>query len=458
MKDLLLTILLFVYFSAEPLGQTTITLELKAFLEGPFSGVQMNTDLSQSGCIPISQPYNQPPWNYNGTEQVTVFPPGVVDWVLVELRQTIGDASMAFNENMIARQAAFILENGVISSTDGISPLTFNIPLIYDLFVVIYHRNHIPVLSAQELILNSGMCNYDFTQTENAAYGGNSAFKQLSPGIWGLVSSDGNADGQVNNLDKNIIWKPQSGLSGYQQGDFNLDGQVNNTDKINFWSPNTGRSSQLPGAWSCNFPITDIRDARVYNTVEIGDQCWMRENMNVGLKIPVQGEQTDNGIIEKYCYQNNIALCEEYGALYQWYEAMDYSTVPSSRGICPEGWHIPDDNEWCSLEYFLDPLIICDNNYLRGVDGGGKLKESGYSHWHYPNSGATNSSGFTALPAGLRYITGECMDLSWVGWFWSSTDTPAEAVIRFLRNDSAKIGRDVWGFREYGFSLRCVHD
>ncbi|MBK7631803.1 MAG: hypothetical protein IPJ23_14075 [Ignavibacteriales bacterium] len=81
-----------------------------------------------------------------------------------------------------------------------------------------------------------------------------------------------------------------------------------------------------------------------YNTVLIGNQCWLKENLNVGTMINSTGSgflQTNNGIIEKYCYDNNPANCEIYGGLYEWPEAMQYSTTPGSQEICPLGWHIP---------------------------------------------------------------------------------------------------------------------
>jgi len=144
-----------------------------------------------------------------------------------------------------------------------------------------------------------------------------------------------------------------------------------------------------PEPWSCGQDITDERDGQIYPTVLIGEQCWMAQNLNVGTMVEGYIEQSDNGIPEKYCYDNLEANCDVYGGLYQWNEMMQYTVNPGSQGICPSGWHVPNQSEWLVL-----------NNYL-GNQSGGKLKETGTAHWISPNYGATNSSGFTALPGGI---------------------------------------------------------
>ncbi|MBK7215160.1 MAG: fibrobacter succinogenes major paralogous domain-containing protein [Bacteroidales bacterium] len=128
---------------------------------------------------------------------------------------------------------------------------------------------------------------------------------------------------------------------------------------------------------------------KIYRTIQIGNQCWLKDNLNIGSRINGSLDQTDNGIIEKYCYNNLESNCDNYGGLYQWGETMNYSTSEGSKGICPDGWHIPRDIEWIALRI-----------YLGGIDtAGGKMKEPRNSHWHSPNTGATNSSGFLLSPA-----------------------------------------------------------
>ncbi|NVO18447.1 MAG: hypothetical protein HXX13_02040 [Bacteroidetes bacterium] len=127
-----------------------------------------------------------------------------------------------------------------------------------------------------------------------------------------------------------------------------------------------------------------------YNTIQIGSQCWLKENLNIGSMINLPTAQTNNSTIEKYCYDNNESNCNIYGGLYQWDEAMQYITAEGAQGICPDGWHIPTLAEGMNLVSFLGGLSVA----------GGPMKEVGTDHWDPPNTGATNSSGFTALGGG----------------------------------------------------------
>ncbi|MBC8487123.1 MAG: hypothetical protein H8D45_13930 [Bacteroidetes bacterium] len=223
-----------------------ITVNLTAFLEGPFAGSDMSTFLNMLGFIPLTQPYNTPPWNYNGTESVASIPNSdVIDWVLIELRETPGDASSATSSTMIDRQAAFVLKDGTIVKTNGSSPLVFNVEITENLFAVVYHRNHLGILSANPLPLSGGEYIYNFTTGEGQVYGGLNGHKELEPGIWGMMGGDGNADGEINNLDKNDIWNQQRGNTGYYSGDFNMNGQVENVDKSGTWKPNAGNCSHI---------------------------------------------------------------------------------------------------------------------------------------------------------------------------------------------------------------------
>jgi uncharacterized protein (TIGR02145 family) len=125
----------------------------------------------------------------------------------------------------------------------------------------------------------------------------------------------------------------------------------------------------------------------------------MAENLNVGMRIESNLSQTDNGVIEKYYYDNDPANCAIYGGLYQWKEVMQYVTTPGAQGICPSGWHVPMDTEWCTLTQYLDPTVNCGVNGWSGSNAGGKIKstgtlEAGNGLWHTPNAGATNESGF----------------------------------------------------------------
>ncbi|MBN1339430.1 MAG: hypothetical protein JXA03_08905 [Bacteroidales bacterium] len=223
-----------------------ISLHLLAFLEGPYEAGEMNNALNMSGVIPLSQPYNTAPWNYSGVESVAAVPNGnVIDWVLVELRDA-PDAVSAGSAAIVARQAAFILNNGHITGSDGASDLTFSSSIQHALFVVVWHRNHLGIMSSVPVVPAGGIYSYDFTTGPAKVHGGINAHKQVAPGVWGMTGGDGNADGQINNGDKNDVWALQAGTGGYKPGDFNLDAQVNNSDKNDVWKPNSGLGGQVP--------------------------------------------------------------------------------------------------------------------------------------------------------------------------------------------------------------------
>lgn len=225
-----------------------IAIDITAFLEGPFNGTDMNTDLNAGGRIPYNQPFNIPPWNYSGSESVISIPNGnVVDWVLVELRDA-PSAALATSSTTMARQAAFLLKTGDIVGLDGNSSLEFANELDYQLFAVIWHRNHLGVMSAYPLTGSGGIFSYDFTTDFDKAYGGLAGHKQLIPGgsIYGMYGGDGDANGVINNNDKSNIWIIQAGTNGYKAGDFNMNVQVNNQDKNEIWLNNQLKESQIP--------------------------------------------------------------------------------------------------------------------------------------------------------------------------------------------------------------------
>ncbi|MBN1340491.1 MAG: hypothetical protein JXA03_14270 [Bacteroidales bacterium] len=231
------------------------SLDLKVFLNGPFNGATMNATLNTNGYVPLNQPYNANPWFYTGTESVAAIPSAnVVDWVLIELRDAANAAS-ATPSTMIERKAAFLLQNGIVTGLDGSNPLASTATITQNLFVVVWHRHHLGIMSANPLVLSGGTYSYDFTTGSGQVAGGSLGYKQLAPGIWGMVGGDGNSDDQVNSLDKNDIWAPQAGFSGYVQGDFNMDSQVNNNDKNDIWAVNAGTGGQVPDlGYKCGVP------------------------------------------------------------------------------------------------------------------------------------------------------------------------------------------------------------
>ena len=221
--------------------------------------------------------------------------------------------------------------------------------------------------------------------------------------------------------------------------------------------------------------VTDY-DSNTYTTVQIGNQCWLRENMNAmhysdGTAL-VDG--TGAGQINEYSevkywfyYGDSPSNGPVYGRLYTWTAAVNYSwaiTLPQKpQGICPVGWHIPGDDEWKTLESFLgmDAASLNDCRYYRGTDEGGKLKETGTSHWLPYNFGATNESGFSALPGGKRNILGFNEGLKYTGWWWTSSHlyiNSLSPMSRELFSSVATIIRNCSEFVPTGLSVRCIKD
>ena len=203
-----------------------------------------------------------------------------------------------------------------------------------------------------------------------------------------------------------------------------------------------------PATFPCGQPFTDFRNGQVYNTIQIGYQCWMAENLNIGTMINSSVDPTNNGEIEKYCYDDDTANCDEYGGLYQWDEMMEYSTIPGSPGICPIGWCIPCTEDMETL-----------SDFLGGEDvSGGKLKEAGTVHWYPPNTGATNSSGFTGLPGGY-IISSEYFNLGSYCHLWSSSETENNyAFFGILAYFNSYFFHDASWYKSHGYSVRCIRE
>jgi hypothetical protein len=231
--------------TASPMSVTLrLHIDLTALLEGPFNGTDMNTGLNSAGLIPLNQPYNTSPWNYPGTESVAAIPnAGVVDWVLIELRDA-PDSASATSAATVARKAAFILNDGSIVDTDGFSNLQFDISITQKLFAVVWHRNHLGIMSANNLIESDGVYSYNFSTGDNTVYGSDGQ-KQIAAGKWGMYGGNGDGNDTVNSSDYNI-WSQKAGYEGYRKADFNLNGQVNNPDKDDIWIENAGAISKVP--------------------------------------------------------------------------------------------------------------------------------------------------------------------------------------------------------------------
>jgi uncharacterized protein (TIGR02145 family) len=201
--------------------------------------------------------------------------------------------------------------------------------------------------------------------------------------------------------------------------------------------------------------VMDI-DRNVYQTVNIGAQVWMAENLQVThyrngdaiLNIK-NFDQWSDLTWDAYCDYGNDEYHTTPGHLYNWYTVNDF------RNIAPEGWHVPSDEEWKQLEMCLGMIQPeADDIGWRGIDEGSKMKSS-MSYWA---SDATNASGFSALTGGYRHSNGDFLDYYLSAYFWSSTiQNSDDAWYRYLNHDESRVNRDA-ADRRFGFSVRCVRD
>jgi uncharacterized protein (TIGR02145 family) len=208
-----------------------------------------------------------------------------------------------------------------------------------------------------------------------------------------------------------------------------------------------------PGVSNVNY------GGQTYTSVQIGEQCWLKENINIGNKINGNGNQLNNGVIEKYCYNDLESNCTTYGGLYQWAEMVQYlngttntaswSPVPIIyvKGICPNNWHLPQDAEWATMIDFLGGSSV----------SGGKLKEQGNLHWSLPNTGATDLVGFTALPGGYKSING-FQNTTLGADFWQVKEISATQVgDRYLYYNGTQVSNSTSNKTD-GYSVRCIKD
>jgi uncharacterized protein (TIGR02145 family) len=196
--------------------------------------------------------------------------------------------------------------------------------------------------------------------------------------------------------------------------------------------------------------FVDPRDERIYKMITIGTQTWMAENLNAikfndGTDIPLVTNSSVWDYIETpgYCwYENNqVVFGETYGPLYNWYAVQ-------TQKLCPLGWHVPTDSEWNAL------IIYCGGDQVAG----NKLKESKNSHWSFPNTGATNETGFTALPGGFRDYNGDFITVNLLGYWWCSTEGGDwSAWYRYMHKDFSNVFR-INENKQRGFSVRCIKD
>ena len=290
------------------------------------------------------------------------------------------------------------------------------------------------------------------------------------PGIPTLLSPVNNAANV--SMDPTLHWNAGSGASSYT---LQISNDSSFTNYIYNQSGLTGTSQQIPNlnystlyywhvkaynsygtsAFSNIWNFTTIADTtfcpgiptityggRIYHTVKIDAQCWLKENLNIGIMISGAQNQSDNNLIEKYCYNNDSANCSAYGGLYQWNEAMQYLLVGVNvQGICPYGWHIPDKTEYSTLA----AVVNNDGDALKAIGQGSGLGTG------------TNTSGFSALLGGYRSTNQTFINVGAGTYYWTAIQSASpNAFNMYLNNSTSNILILGYYDENSGFSIRCL--
>ncbi len=280
-----------------------------------------------------------------------------------------------------------------------------------------------------------------------------------------LVPGDSNCDGEVNVLDvittANYILGNNPQPFCFDNADVNADGTVDVIDVIGTVDIILSGSSFVCGVST----VTDI-DGNVYNTVLIGDQCWMKENLKTTKyrnETPIEYPGSNNNAWEfnttgAYAWHDNdISWKDSYGALYNWH------AVNNANGLCPTDWHVPSDAEWNVLILHIDPSADPDALGIQSGIAGGKMKSTRtepepHPRWSVPNTGASNESGFTGLPGGYRFYLGFFGIIGSYAYWLSSTEHSADnAWYRSLYYNDGNVYRFSFN-KASGYSVRCLKD
>ncbi|HPE33763.1 MAG TPA: FISUMP domain-containing protein [Bacteroidales bacterium] len=228
-------------------------------------------------------------------------------------------------------------------------------------------------------------------------------------------------------------------------------------------SENYNNFSYPESSWACGNVLYDGCDGQEYATVQIGDQCWMAENLNVGVRINRPNSSTDNDVIEKYCYDNNPSNCDIYGGLYRWNEMMGYKTTPGIQGICPDGWHLPTDAEWSTLTTYVSsqPEHLCNSNtnYIAKALAANIIWNTHTGTCTVGNNiSANNSTNLSSLPGGCIQDIGYSY-LGYDGYWWSSTEySTTYAWAWYIHYDKPSVNHYDDRKEVNAYSVRCVKD
>lgn len=223
----------------------TTSVASRVYLEGAFNGTNLNTTLNAN--IPVNQPYTNN--GHAGGESAGSPPAAAVDWVLVELREA-GSAAAATGSTRVGSAAGFLMSDGSVKATDGTSDLTITAQNVTgsSFFVVVYHRNHLSLMSASAITESGGKYSIDFTTAQSQAFGTNPMI-EVASGVFAMAGGDADGDGDIDAADL-LNWRNQNGTTfvyNTSKADFNLDGVVNAVDRNDFQQKNNTKTSQVPG-------------------------------------------------------------------------------------------------------------------------------------------------------------------------------------------------------------------
>jgi hypothetical protein len=197
----------------------------------------MRTDLHARGVLPLIQPFDTPVWGAVSCDSVTALPAGTVDWVLIELRSGTADSTIQM------RKAGLLQKNGMVAAADGISPLHFQSVAPGSYYLVVRHRNHLPVMSAVPIRLDSVAVTYDFTADASRCYGGDAA--ELTGGRYAMVAGDADRNRGIGGTDLAFIRLGVEPSAVYGAADVDLNGIVGTEDLV-LTRNNIGRTSAVP--------------------------------------------------------------------------------------------------------------------------------------------------------------------------------------------------------------------
>lgn len=222
MKKSVIIPLFIVLFSTICFSQVSrkVTLDIRVLLQGPYGNYTMSDELDKENLIPLSQPYNEKPWYYHGNEHVSKIPNDIVDWILVELTNDTN------RSKVISQKAAFLRTDGKVTSLDGKNSLIFDNIKEKNCYVIIKHRNHLPVMSSVPINLTTNS-HYDFTSNKQKAF--DNSLINLGDGEFGMISGDSNSDGEITNRDFRDVATNLLKV-GYENADLDMNGVVNVLD------------------------------------------------------------------------------------------------------------------------------------------------------------------------------------------------------------------------------------